>query len=96
MAFDDKVINLTEFPNQNTVGETALTTVEDVESTQYLEGSSEVDRFTINGDSSDYQWSMTQDETGIVVWDQDTLVHDILWDFEEIAFNDVVVDISSF
>jgi len=61
--------------------------------TQYLEGESGRDIFAIDGNSSEFDWDLTQDGTGIVVWSHETHEHDILWDFEELAFTDTTIDL---
>ena len=64
-----------------------------VSETQYEFGTNETDRFVIDGNSGDYLWAATGEPNGYVVWDAETLVHDILYDFEEIEFNDQIVDL---
>lgn len=63
--------------------------VDDPAVTQYLNGTSEIDKFVIDGLSADYNWGPTQDGLGIVVWNASG--HDLLYDFEEIKFNDRTV-----
>ncbi len=59
--------------------------------TQYLRGEGDKDQFIIDGNAEDYAWGATRDETGFVVWNRETKVHDILTDFEEVVFNDQVL-----
>ncbi|HAT85674.1 MAG TPA: hypothetical protein DCS30_06860 [Rhizobiales bacterium] len=59
--------------------------------TQYLHGEGDKDQFIIDGNAEDYAWGATRDETGFVVWNRETKVHDILTDFEEVVFNDQVL-----
>ena len=60
--------------------------------TQYLTGTAATETFVIAGNSADYGWGATQDGTGVVVWDNEG-GHDILWQFEQIAFTDQTVAI---
>lgn len=57
--------------------------------TQFLQGSTDNDSFKIDGSSSDYSWGATEDGTGVVVWSGEDF--DVLYDFEELAFNDTTV-----
>lgn len=60
--------------------------------TQYLAGTTDKDVFVVNGESEDYNWSTTEDEAGIVLWNDDGF--DILTDFELLRFADKEVDIT--
>ena len=60
--------------------------------TQYLMGTDQHDKFIIDGISADYSWGDTLDGTGTVVWAIAGGAHDILYDIEQISFNDVTVD----
>ena len=57
--------------------------------TQYIDGTEATDAFVINGSSNDYGWGETYDGEGIVVWKGDNF--DILYDVEQIKFNDATV-----
>ncbi|MTI43682.1 uncharacterized protein DUF1929 [Roseibium hamelinense] len=61
--------------------------------TQYLTGTDGVDTFAIDGTSTDYGWGPTEDGEGVVVWGNDG--HDILYDYEQIAFNDQTVSLDA-
>lgn len=87
ITFNDQTVDL-DAPNTG-----PQTVQDDPNLTQHLTGSDAVDRFVIDGDSSDYGWDKTLDNTGIVVWNENG--HDILYDFEEIEFNDQVIDLAT-
>lgn len=59
--------------------------------TQYLTGTEGQDSFKIDGNAADYNWGATEDGAGVVVWSGNDF--DILYDFEELAFNDQSVAI---
>jgi len=61
--------------------------------TQYLTGTDGMDTFAIDGSSTDYGWGQTQDGEGVVVWGNDS--HDILYDYEQIAFSDQTVSLDA-
>ena len=87
IAFTDKTV---------TLGETAgpLSEIDDPNSTQYVIGNADTtDKFIINGDATDYGWGATEDGTGVVVWSNLGDSHDILYDIEELVFNDQTVNI---
>lgn len=60
---------------------------------QTLTGTSALDRFFVNGNSSDYRWGATADGKGIVIWAtsgaNDT--YDVLKGFEQIVFLDKTI-----
>ena len=63
----------------------------DISGTQYINGieDSEFSNiFVISGVSTNYCWSKTEDNSGIVVWDSKTKEHDILWNIDYISFSD--------
>lgn len=64
---------------------------------QYVQGDSDGDRFIIDGNSSDYRFNQTSAEGGVVVWttDPNDNSFDILYDFEQLVFNDVTYDITA-
>jgi glucose/arabinose dehydrogenase len=70
---------------------------DDPQITQYVRGEGDADRFIIDGDEADYQYSATASRDGVIVYtsDPDDDGFDILYGFEEIVFNDVTVDISA-
>lgn len=70
---------------------------DDPQLTQYVQGESDADRFIIDGQSSDYRFNETSDNSGVVIWttDPNDNTFDILYDFEELVFNDVTYDISA-
>lgn len=47
------------------------------------------DSYVLDGNTSDYQWSMAEDNVGIVVWDDNE--YNVLYDIENLVFNDGVV-----
>ena len=60
--------------------------------TQYLNGTVEHnDIFVINGNAADYGWGPTESGEGIVVWGPTG--HDLLYDFDQIKFNDLEVSL---
>lgn len=63
--------------------------VDDPTQTQYLTGSDGKDTFVIDASSADYGWGATEDGEGFVVWNDTG--HDILYDIEELEFNDQTV-----
>ncbi len=86
LQFDDQLVSTTA-PTQ-----TGPMTVEDnVNETQYLVGSEGNDNFVINGNASDFDWDKTEDGEGIVVWGDNSV--DLLYDFEQITFNDETVQL---
>ena len=85
LVFNDTEIDL--------IPTSGLITADDPDVSQYQTGSEFVDKFTIDGVSTDYNWAATEDGEGTVVWNLETDVHDVLWDYEEIVFTDVVVDL---
>ena len=86
ITFNDQAIDLNAAPPTG-----GLTVNDDPSTTQYEFGTDETDTFVIAADSTDYAWGNTSDG-GIVVWNQATLDHDILYDFEEIQFDDTTID----
>ncbi len=87
-AFDGAV-TVIEFENEP-VDDSNI--VNDVSNTiQYLTGTAEQDTFVINGASRDYSWGTTQDGEGVVVWGPTG--HDLLYDFENITFNDAEISL---
>ena len=56
--------------------------------TQYLNGTSDNDVFVLSGSSSEFGWDATEDGQGIVVWNQETGAHDLLYGFEALRFDD--------
>ncbi|WP_075997201.1 putative Ig domain-containing protein [Salaquimonas pukyongi] len=63
--------------------------------TQFLTGQSADDTFVIDGNSADYGFDATQDTLGVVVW-TDGGDHDILYDFENLQFNDTTIVLADF
>jgi glucose/arabinose dehydrogenase len=59
--------------------------------TQYIQGATGPDRFVIDGNSSDYVWEVTDARDGHVVWTDDGF--DLLYGFEQVAFNDRTIDL---
>ncbi|MEL6503595.1 MAG: galactose oxidase-like domain-containing protein [Pseudomonadota bacterium] len=88
IAFNDQTVTL-EDPNAGLVVD------DDPFATQYEFGTANVDRFVINDTSGNYGVGPTGDG-GIVVWNTENSSHDILYDFEEIEFNDSVVQLEPF
>ncbi len=86
ITFNDQTIDLNAAPPTG-----GLTVNDDPATTQYEFGTDETDTFVIAADSAEYGWSNTADG-GIVVWNQANLTHDILYDFEEIQFDDTTID----
>ncbi|MFN3228077.1 MAG: putative Ig domain-containing protein, partial [Hyphomicrobiales bacterium] len=70
---------------------------DDPQITQYVRGESDADRFIIDGNEADYEYSATASRDGVIVYtsDPDDDGFDILYGFEEIVFNDATVDISA-
>lgn len=66
---------------------------DDPNQTQYLTGTTETDTFVVDGTMADYQWGVTQDGDGFVVWNDTG--HDILYDIEEIEFNDQTITLDT-
>ena len=87
IQFTDTTISLTDDEEPTT----GLVVQNDPNQYQSLYGTDEVDRFVIDANAADYRWGPTQDGTGVVVWQGENF--DILRDFEEIEFNDTVVDL---
>ncbi|MEM7067909.1 MAG: galactose oxidase early set domain-containing protein [Pseudomonadota bacterium] len=87
IAFKDQTVSL------ETPATGSLTVDDDPDVTQHLIGSDKSDRFVIDGDSTEYGWDKTIDETGVVVWNETSGSHDILYEFDEIQFNNQVVEI---
>ncbi|MEM9732031.1 MAG: galactose oxidase-like domain-containing protein [Pseudomonadota bacterium] len=88
IAFNDQTVTLTDPTAGLVVDDDPLTT-------QYEFGTDNVDRFVINDVASNYGVGPTGDG-GIVVWNTENSSHDILYDFEEIEFNDSVVQLEQF
>lgn len=69
--------------------------VDDPTATQHISGKTALDRFVIDGDSSDYGWGATESGQGVVIWSVNgSAAFDVLNGFERIVFNDQEVDIS--
>ena len=83
MQFNDRLVDLR--PNES--GEYF-----DGPGTQYVNGTGSDETFVIDGDSADYQWAPTEDGTGTVVWNDAGF--DLLFEFEQIEFNDKTVEVS--
>ena len=88
--FNDTKVVLVEDDNNNGGGSGSDVTqfVDNANEVDYVVGTDGKDQFVIDGKSSDYNWGAT-DDGGTVVWSGDK--HDILYDVEEIKFNDEVV-----
>ncbi|MBO6815806.1 MAG: DUF1929 domain-containing protein [Rhizobiaceae bacterium] len=89
IAFNDKTVELTATTNPGG----GVTVQDDPARTQYETGTDQTDRFVIDGNSADYGWDVDTDGEGIVVWNRNEDAHDLLYDFEEIEFNDQVVEL---
>ena len=87
IKFTDKVVDISQYQTFDNI-------YDKTDEVQHLDGSDVTDRFVIDADSSDYQWDRTLDDQGIVVWNKCDHSHDILYDFEELVFNDSVIEIS--
>ncbi|MCT4656636.1 MAG: hypothetical protein N4A65_12565 [Cohaesibacter sp.] len=83
IKFDDRDIDLTA----DIVGELNVTDVAGTE--EYINGTDGYDTFTINGNSTDYQWAPSSDAEGVMVWNDEGF--DVLYDFEAIKFQDQTV-----
>ena len=94
LVFDNGYISVEDFlATQSSNGSTTLNTIHDeANEVQFVDGTDGTDAFVINGNSSDYGWGKTEDG-GYVVWKGDQ--HDILYDVEELHFNDQVVVLGS-
>lgn len=84
IRFNDQAVPLVQDPGTDGVKDIANVT-------QYLNGTGGADKFIIDGNSADYGWAATDDGEGIVVWGPTGF--DLLFDYEEIAFNDRTVDL---
>ena len=60
--------------------------------TQYVFGTEGVDAFRIDASISEYCYDLT-DDGGIVVWNTETGSHDIVYNVEQIHFNDCAVEL---
>lgn len=56
---------------------------------QFLTGESANDTFVVSGDRADFNFGATEDGTGVVIWS--AAGHDLLYDFENIQFDDETV-----
>ncbi|WP_075996933.1 galactose oxidase-like domain-containing protein [Salaquimonas pukyongi] len=90
IAFNDRTVEL----GGGNPGE-GLVVADDPSRTQYEFGTDQTDRFVIDGNSADHGWGATEDGQGIVVWNNATGSHDLLYDFEKIAFNDRTVELGA-
>jgi len=62
--------------------------------TQFLFGTTEgTDVFVVDGNVADYSWNNTEDGLGIVIWNASG--PDLLYDFDEIRFNDMSVSLNA-
>lgn len=85
LRFKDRDIDLTA----DELGQIVAKDVKGEE--QYLDGTEGTDTFVIDGDSDDYQIAKADDGVGVIVWNDQGF--DMLWDFEEIQFNDQTLTI---
>jgi dTDP-4-dehydrorhamnose 3,5-epimerase-like enzyme len=85
LRFKDRDIDLTA----DKLGQIVAKDVKGEE--QYLDGTEGTDTFVIDGDSDDYQIAKADDGVGVIVWNDQGF--DMLWDFEEIQFNDQTLTI---
>lgn len=72
---------------------TGLIVLDQADFTQYLHGDDTVDQFVISGNSEDYDWGATEDGSGLVIWNKETEIHDILTDFELVVFVDTMMNV---
>ena len=88
IRFADQDITLSQA--QGAPGEVRL--IENiVGQTQYETGTDARDVFVISGPASDYGWAPTDDGAGHVVWSGEEF--DIVYEFEELRFDDETVDL---
>lgn len=85
LRFNNKTVELDPVP--------VSVTLDILGEVQHLDGTESLDRFVIDGNSSDYNIDETMIPNGYVVWNGDDF--DILNDFEEIQFNDTTVVLDS-
>ena len=85
IRFNDRTVDLVD----TGVGQTFN---DDPNVNQSLTGGSGVDRFVYAANSTDYNWGPTLDGAGVVIWNATNF--DLLFDFEEIAFDDQTVQVS--
>ncbi|MCT4654706.1 MAG: C39 family peptidase [Cohaesibacter sp.] len=83
LRFNDRDIDLTA----DKVGQIVAKDIKG--QTDYLSGSEGTDIFVMDADRADFNIEKTVDGTGVVIWNNDSV--DMLWDFEEIKFNDETV-----
>lgn len=88
LAFNDQTVTLDNPAS-------GLVVQDDAATTQYEFGTDQVDRFVIDDVAENFGVGPTGDG-GIVVWNTQNTTHDILYDFEEIEFNDSVVQLEAF
>ncbi|MGF1651145.1 MAG: PQQ-dependent sugar dehydrogenase [Hyphomicrobiaceae bacterium] len=88
IAFNDRTISLPPIGD----GTTGLVVEDDPTLTQFLTGTDDTDQFVIDANSTSYSWSATEDGRGTVVWHGSK--YDILFGFEQLVFNDRIIDIS--
>ncbi|MEM7069361.1 MAG: PQQ-dependent sugar dehydrogenase [Pseudomonadota bacterium] len=93
--FDDTVVKL-EGGSQGNGGD-STSSVNKIYDTanvvDYAEGTDARDAFVIDGAAEDFGWDST-DDGGVVVWSGEN--HDILYDIEEIHFNDQQVNVEEY
>lgn len=88
IAFTDKTISL----EVNTG--TPVTINDDPNVAQFVTGNDDTtDKFVINDDAANFGWGATEDGEGIVVWNNSSDAHDLLYEIEELVFNDQTIDI---
>jgi glucose/arabinose dehydrogenase len=83
IRFNDGAIDLT--------GRSGRTVDDVLGVTQFVRGTAGNDVFVVNANSTDYQWGRTADGQDHVVWRGSN--YDLLYDWDQIRFNDRVVDL---
>ncbi|MEM6474270.1 MAG: galactose oxidase-like domain-containing protein, partial [Planctomycetota bacterium] len=91
IKFNDQSVSLVK----ETGPDGGMVVNDDPNRTQSETGTDKSDKFVIDGNSSKYGWDKTLDNEGIVVWNIAEDTHDLLYDFEELAFNDEVIDLEA-
>ncbi|MEQ1770386.1 MAG: putative Ig domain-containing protein, partial [Devosia sp.] len=88
LRFSDRTVDLTPASGPDYVDDPAIN--------QQLTGKTNADRFIVNGASTLYDWGLTSDGSGTVIWTRSTTdnTYDILKGFEQIVFTDRVVTLS--
>ena len=88
IRFSDKVVEFSVPVETNLVND-------DPSQTQFLYGTDAHDTFLIAGSSAGHGWGPAEDGLGVVVWNEQSGAFDLLYDFDALKFDDVMVDLNA-